>query len=488
MSFIVSIPLLHRKTPTRLMAASLVASLVACSSTPSGQADKRDLPLPTQWNQAPQASARLPDATWWQQFESPQLSRLVQAALAESPDLRVAIERVKQAQAQLGVSRVAQLPSANLSGSTASRQTDGGNGMSRVTSESTNASLAISYEIDLWGRVAAGVAGSQASLQASEFDVETARLTLVANVANSYFQSLALAARLETAKRNLEVAERVLKVVLAKNRYGVATSLDVTRQQTTVLTQQTALVPLQAQWQQQLGALAVLLGRTPQAFALEPDTLAAIAAPQVAAGLPSDLLWRRPDLARTDADMRGAQANVAAAKAALLPSFSLSGSGGLGTATLLSLSNPSSTLGLTASLAYSLFDGGRQQAAVSIAESQRRVIIENGRKAVLTALKEVEDALGNAHRFEQEERAQQDIVRVSRLSLKSAELRYREGVDDLLTVLDTQRTLFQAEDQLLQAKLSRLTAAVDLYKALGGGWQSSAAPRQTLSQATDTRP
>lgn len=465
---------------------ALALGLSACgTATRTSTITRPDVAWPDQFShRAPAAQlSRGLDAAWWQGFGSAQLSQLVQEALAGSPDLRVAAERVRQAQAQLGNAQAARLPSANLGGSTSSRRADGGNNQPANASESTSASLSISYEVDLWGKVAASIDGAQAAFQGSQFDAEAARLSLIANLANTYFQVLSLSARLETAQHNLDIAERVLKVVQARNRNGVATGLDLVRQQTTVLTQRTALVPLETQLQQQRAALAVLLGRVPQGFALTEEKLAALSVPRVSPGLPSDLLWRRPDLARTEADLRGAQANIVVAKAALLPSFSLSGSGGLGTAALLSLANPSSSLGWTASLAYSLFDGGRQQAGVTVAESQRRVVLESSRKTILTALKEVEDALGNTTRYQREERAQQELVQQSRLALKTAELRYREGVDDLLTVLDTQRTLFQAEDQLLQVKLSRLTATVDLYKALGGDWQSPSAPTAAPSSS-----
>jgi outer membrane protein TolC len=190
----------------------------------------------------------------------------------------------------------------------------------------------------------------------------------------------------------------------------------------------------------------------------------------VAPGLPAELLVRRPDLASAEAQLAAADADVAAARAALLPDIQLSGSAGLASAALLSLANPASSVALSAAVAQTLFDGGRLRGRVETARSQRIQLVESYRQAIHAALKEVEDGLGNAERNRQQEASQLLIREEARRSLRLAELRYREGVDDLLTVLDAQRTLFQAEDQLAQLRLSRLTGALDLYKALGGGW------------------
>ncbi|MBA4742339.1 MAG: TolC family protein, partial [Azoarcus sp.] len=186
---------------------------------------------------------------------------------------------------------------------------------------------------------------------------------------------------------------------------------------------------------------------------------------------PSELLTRRPDIAAAEARLAAADADVAAARAALLPSVQLTGSGGLASAALLSLADPTRSVSLAAGLAQTLFDGGRLRAQVGLARSRQRELVETYRQAVLTSLKEVEDALGNAERAREQEAVQREIRDEAERTLRLSELRYREGADELTTVLDAQRTLFQAEDQLAQQRLARLGAAVDLYKALGGGWQ-----------------
>jgi multidrug efflux system outer membrane protein len=289
-------------------------------------------------------------------------------------------------------------------------------------------------------------------------------------VANAYFQVLTLRVRLAIAQENLAIAERVFKVVQARYDNGAASALDLSRQRTTVLSQRASIEPLQVQERQTLSALALLLGRAPQGFNVQGMALNALVVPAVGAGLPSDLLLRRPDLASAEAQLRAADADVAAARAALLPSIQLSGSTGLASTALLSLANPAFSVGFTASIAQTLFDGGRLRNQVLLSESQRRVLVESYRQAIHVALKEVEDSLASIARDRNQTLAQQAIRDEAQRSLRLAELRYREGVDDLLTTLDAQRTLFSAQDSLAQQQLARLTSVVDLYKALGGGW------------------
>lgn len=429
-------------------------------------------PLPAAWAEAAPGPVDAPIApAWWRGFGSTQLEALVDEALAGSSDLRIAAQRVRQADIALQLAGVSQLPGVGASvGSSASRS-EGGDGLRK----STSAALSVSYEVDLWGRLAAGVQGAEASLAASRYDLETARITLAASVATTYFQLLATRERVEIARQNLATAERVLRIVEARVRFGVATPLDVAQQTTTVLQQRTALLPLEVQVRQTASALALLLGRVPQGFdAGLGESLVQLSPPVVSAGLPSALLARRPDLAAAEAQLAAADANVAAARAALLPSISLSAGGGVSSAALLSLAGGTGSVSLGLSLAQSLFDNGRQRLQVALSRSQREAMVEGYAQSVRAALKEVDDALGNAERTLRQERTQQQVVAQAQRTLALSELRYREGADTLLTVLDAQRTLFSAQDALSQLRLSRLTSAVDLYRVLGGGWQRPA--------------
>jgi multidrug efflux system outer membrane protein len=441
---------------------------------------------PAAWNEAAaQASAPL-SAEWWSSFGSDELQALVAAALAGSPDLAIAMERVKQAEAQVRVAGASLFPTLNLGAGSSRRVTDSEGAGSRKSDASTVV-FSASYELDLWGRNAAGVRAADASFRATAFDRDAARLTLIAGVATSYFEVLSLRGRLAIARENLAIAERVQSVVATRARNGAASQLDVERQQATVLAQRAALLPLEQQEKQTLAALAVLIGRVPEGFVVKGASLADLAIPAVNPGLPAELLVRRPDLAAAEAQVASANGSVAAARAALLPSIELTGSAGLSSAALLTvLSGPTSAISLALSLLQPIFDGGRLRGQVAISESRERELVEGYRKAILTAFADVEQALVAVSRSAQREALQAQVQESARNALRLAEIRYREGADDLLTVLEAQRTLFQAQDQLAAIRLDRLAGTVGLYKALGGGWtvDSTAVARQ--SGATET--
>ncbi len=419
---------------------------------------------------APAPEAEEITALWWLNFNSAELNELIAEAERKNIDLRVAAESVIQAEQALRSAGASLFPSLNLGGSSGATKRDDGN--TNRTSKSTNLSLSAGYEIDLWGRIAATVDSAEASLAATRFDYDAARLSITASVATTYFNALALRERLEIARSNLDIAEQIMRIVEARYQNGAASALDVSRQRTTLLGLRTAIPPLEAQERQTRTALAILLGRAPQGFTLQTETLDLLNIPTVSAGLPSTLLTRRPDLASSEARLAAATANIHAARAALFPSIQLSASGGIASAALLSFSDPTKTIGLTASLAQVIFDGGRLRSQVRIAESRQRELLENYRKAVFTSLKEVEDALTNLARYAAQETLQHETLAEASRSLRLAELRYREGADELTTVLDAQRTLFSAKDSIAQMRFSRLSSAVELYKALGGGWRN----------------
>lgn len=426
--------------------------------------------LPQSWDgAAPGADVAQLRADWWKSFGSPELERLIGEAQAGNADMRIAMERMRQADIALQLGGVSRLPTVRgTAGSTMSRtDTPTAQGEMRRTS---SAGLSVSYEVDLWGRVAAGVRAGEASFKASQQDWEAARLTLLHGVANSYFLWLNVGERMRIARDNLVISERVLAIVEARQRNGVATALEVSQQRTTVLSQRTALIPLELQQRQAASALALLLGKIPQGYAPRASEFSQLKVPELLPGLPTALLARRPDLAAAEAQLAAADANVAAARAALFPTLSLSGSLGLSSATLLDLADPTRSFSLGVSLAQAIFDGGQQRLQIRSSQSQRVVLIENYGKAIRTALKEVDDAMGTVDRSQRQETMQREVVAQARRSLQLAELRYRAGSGDLLSVLDAQRTLFSALDTLATQSLARLSAALDMYKALGGDW------------------
>jgi NodT family efflux transporter outer membrane factor (OMF) lipoprotein len=442
--------------------------------------------MPSAWTEQGPADSIALTRDWWRGFGSTELAGLIDDALRASPDMAIAAERVIQAEAQARIAGASLFPALSFGASTGRRETrpEGG---SWSGENSSSAAFSASYEIDLWGGNAAGKRSAESSLLATRYDQETVRLTLVAGVANGYFQLLSLRGRLGVARENLQIAERVLKVVDARARNGAASALDLARQRSAVLGLRASMPALELQERQTLYALAILAGRQPEGFDAAGPAVIALAVPRVAPGLPSDLLLRRPDLASAEAQLASANANVAAARAALLPGISLSGSAGLASNVLVNfLHSPTATLALGASLLQPIFEGGRLRGQIDAAESRERELVEGYRRTILAALADVEGALASVGRTADQETLQAQVVEQSRNALRLAEIRYREGADDLLTLLDAQRTLFQAEDQLAQVRLSRLQASVGLFKALGGGWsldaelQSKTAPKGRL--------
>jgi multidrug efflux system outer membrane protein len=471
---------------TRAPALALLVALLlqACASTdpqadPTGARARAQAELPAGWR-ADQAAAEAPEieSGWWAAFQSPALEQLIAEAQGGSAELRIAYERVRQAELALRQSGASRWPSVNANAGTSSNRSSG-SGQASTTRESTNAGLSVSYEVDLWGRVADSVRAGQANLRASQHDWRAARLSLLAGVAGQYFQWLSLGERVALAEANVARTERLLAIVESRLRNGVATPLEVSQQRSTLLSQRVSLLALQQQRRQSAAALALLLGRQPIGFAPEAHLsvgrdpaadFAALQVPALAPGLPASLLTRRPDLAAAEAQLAAADANVDAARAALLPTVSLSGSAGLTSAGLFTLADPTRSVSLGLALAQSIFDGGRQRAQVRLSESQRVVLIENYGQSIRIALKEVGDALDQARYSQQQEDLQRELVAQAQASLRLAELRYREGSGDLMSLLDAQRSLFSAQDGLSVQRLARLQAVLDLYKALGGDW------------------
>ena len=409
------------------------------------------------------------DANWWHAFQSPALNEMMQLADQQSVDVLISAERVRQAELQMNIANATLFPSLNASASSGERRTKA-SGASATTSGSTSASLNVSYEVDLWGGVAAGRKSAQAGYDATRFDQDAALLSIKAAIASGWFQWLALQERIATTRKNIEIAERVQKVVDARYRNGAATAAEVAQQKTNLLTQQASLLPLELQARQTRTALAILLGKTPQEFELAEAKLLDVAVPEIAPGTPADLVTRRPDLAANEASLIAANADIVQARAALLPGISLGANIGESASELFSLNPATQTAGWSLSLAQTVFNGGRVLNQKRLSESRREEMLLQYHKAILVALQEVDTAIATTDTSRKQELNLQEILTQAELSMRLTEARYRAGSDDLLELLVVQRSLFQAQDSLVQQRQARLEAAVDLYKALGGGW------------------
>lgn len=459
----------------RLAAALAVALLAGCAAGPEDQ--KPALDIPGGWKAEGPAGTSWPDTTWWRAFGSPQLDRLIRTAQQNNQDIGAAVARVLQADAQARIAGAPLLPSIGATGdashSVSPERSSSFGGSSRTVTDQLSAGLSASYEIDLWGRNRAVLQSAQASALASRYDRDTVALTVTSSTATTYIQVLEFQDRLAIARDNLANAQQVLDVVLAQERAGAASALDVAQQRTVVAQQKASIPPLEQQRQQSETALALLLGEPPQRLSLERQSLDELDIPAVAPGLPSTLLDRRPDIQNADAQLAAARFNVKEAKAQLFPSIQLTGQGGFQSAALGTLFNSASTLySLAASLTQPIFEGGALRGEIELSQAQYQELAQTYVKTVLTAFGDVENALIATRQSELAYRAQQEVVAQAREAFRLSDAQYRAGAVDLLTVLNAQQSYFLARDQLVQAKSERLQAAVALYRALGGGWSA----------------
>jgi len=435
---------------------------------------------PSQWQySAPQAEAKWPGAQWYRDFGSDELDALIDAASTANQDLAAAETRVRQADARSRAAGASLLPTVTAIANFASVA-----GRSQGASWHENdygAVLSASYEANFWGGGRAARSAALDAAAASRADQATLALTVAAAVADQYFQVLALRERLAAARSTLEAEHRMLGAVQARYEAGAATAVELDLQQAAVAHQQLLIPELVEREIEHRAALAVLIGRLPEDFRVTGLPLAALHEPQFAPGLPAQLLTRRPDLMSAEAMLQAAHANVAVARAAMLPSLSLAATGGMQNpgfqAVYLTVPGTGLSIAPAASLVQTIFDGGRLKAVHAEAEAHEEELLAGYRAAILNAYADVETALAAIQNQDLQQQAQSDNVEHSEQALAAALLRYREGAGEFLSVLEAQRTLNSARDQYTQYQLARLQARIGLCKALGGGWQNLASDK-----------
>jgi outer membrane protein, multidrug efflux system len=452
-------------------AGSLAAWLAGCSV--GGAYHRPDIAPPTQWRETAGSGASAnvwPAADWWHGFGSAKLDELISEAERNNDDLAGAIARVQEADAQARIAGAALLPSLDL-GATATRARAQVTGLGPRVSNTFNPELSASYELDFWGKNRAVRDAARAAAAASRYDQQTVALTVVSSVATAYFQALELRDRIQVAQQNLENGEKILKGFRLEQTAGTATGLDVAQQETTVALLNAALPPLLEQFRQTVYALAVLIGRTPESLDVDVGTLADLSIPAVAAGMPSQLLSRRPDVAEAEQQLIAANADIIAARAALFPSIQLTAGGGYESSALTSLiSPPNRVYAIGAGLTQPIFHGGALRGQVAYSKARYTELLTTYHKTVLTAFSNVEGALVAAQQTAEQQRRQQDAVATARRAFEYSQTQMSAGIVNILTVLNTENALFSAQDELVQVNYLRVQALVDLFTALGGGW------------------
>lgn len=428
----------------------------------------------------PQQSASLADLKWWEVFQDEKLQELVRTALAQNYDLRDAVARVEAARANLGITRSNQFPNVDASGAiNFTRLSRNGSlplSESFVPSQNRNwgeASLnLLSFEFDIWGRLRRATEAARASLLNAEENRKAVITTLVSDVASAYFHLRELDYELEISRRTLETRQESLRLTQSKQTGGVATLLDLRQAEQLVYTASETIPAIQQEIEQTENQITLLLGKNPGEVIRGLDLTAQRMPPDVPTGLPSTLLERRPDILAAEDNLKAANAEIGVAKAAYFPQLSLTGLLGGQSSQLSSLfSGPSSVYNFVPQVTQPIFTAGRLKSNVRLNEAQRDSALAQYEKSIQTAFTEVSNALIARQRVRESRIEQEALVTALTDRTRLAYLRYRGGVDTQLNALDSDRDLFTAQLSLSQIRLNELLSVVQLYKALGGGWQ-----------------
>lgn len=459
--------------PTALATLASALLLQACGTLESSPS-QTTLTMPAQWTAAASATPSPPTihSSWWSELNDPVLNSLVEQVLASNLDLQVAAARVKEARAMAHVQEAAQLPNLDFSmGGQRSRSISAALGQP-VVGQSTQPQLLASYEVDVWGRIANQRAAANAQWLASAAAQDSAKLSMVATTVASYLELRGLDAQLSLAERTLGVREQALKLARSREQAGYSSALDTQQSEAEYYATAQAIPQIQQAIVRHEHALNLLAGQAPRPVARGKD-LAELQLPRIPeVGVPSQLLQRRPDLAAAQEQLIASDASLAVAKARLLPSVQLSASLG-GISSSLLHGDPFTLWSLGGSILAPLFDGNRLQSMVTAADAQREQALASYQKAVLTAFAEVEDQLSAITRLDQQLQQAQAQQGALEKAVRLANNRYREGYVSYLDALDAQRNLFSVQQSVLQLQTDRLIAATNLYRALGGGWDSA---------------
>jgi len=471
-----------------MMRKSLIAPIIAaalltgCTVGPNYQ--RPAIPVPATFRSPVGTPTTDPmslgDLKWFDVFKDQRLQELERTALAQNYDLRDAAARVEAASAQLGVTRSNQYPNvgagADISTVRLSRNGQTPLPVSFVPSQNRTFGGAtlnlLSFEVDIWGRLRRATEAARANLLSAEENRKAVMITLVSEVASDYFSLRELDYQLEISQRTLATRKDSLGLIQNRQAGGVATLLDLRQGEQLVYTASETIPALQQQIEQTENQISLLLGKNPGEVLRGRSLTEQEMPPEVPAGLPSDLLERRPDIRAAEQNLIAANAEIGVAKTAYFPQISLSGFlGGQGTQLASLFAGPSAIWNFTPQVTQPIFTARRLKSEVKLSQAVRDSALIQYEKAIQTAFTEVSNAL-IAHQRVRESRVQQELLVAALQDRKNlAYIRYRGGVDTLLNALDSDRDLFQAELTLSQIRLNELDSVVELYKALGGGWQ-----------------
>jgi outer membrane protein, multidrug efflux system len=442
------------------MGLTLVQLLSGCIFTSTRPELAPD--IPPKYGAGQEQSAP-PSLDWWRSFRSRELTNLIEEAQIANLDIAAAIGRILQADAQAKLVSAPLLPEVDFVGFA---ERSGPPERNRF-----HAALTASYEIDFWGKNRANSRAAEESAVASRFNKEIVVLSTIVSVGNAYFQVLSSQDRLRIARDNFNIANRILTLIKQRFDAGTASQLDIAQQESLVA-QVRANIPIFDQTlRQNIAILAVLIGKPPVEVVIKGGNIYQLAIPRVTPGLPSELLFQRPDIRAAEANLASADASVESARAAFFPRISLTGQGGYESNVLKLLFTPQSAFyNIALNITQPLLDGFRLEGQLELTQGKQFELLKVYCQTILAGFGDVEIALIAVADTLERERLQQLVVKSSREAVQLSETRLREGTIDLVTVLQAQQTLFTAEDNYSLARLARLQAVLSLFQALGGGW------------------
>jgi outer membrane protein, multidrug efflux system len=431
-------------------------------------------------------NAAPPPIDWWQTFHSAELTDLMQQGQSANFSIAVAVAQIIEADAQARIAGAALLPTLNATADVTKSQIStavSGNSASAVRRPITttySTALNGSYTADFWGHFQALVRAADYTAVGMRFAREFVTLTQLATIANTYFTILEAQDRLEIARNNVAITENTLKLIQDRFTQGTAAALDVAQQASLVAIQRATIPPLVETVQQNIAALALLVGRAPAGLTIKGGSMYRLALPRVTPGLPSQLLERRPDIREAEANLASADANVDAARTAFFPTISLTGQAGFESAVLSTLFGPGAAMyTLAASVTQPIFEGGTLLGQLDLQKGTREQLLQTYRMTVISAFTNVEQALVAVKQTSLQEQLQRASVAESRRAYDLSLDKLQQGTIDMTTLLTVEETLFTQEDLLAQVRFARLEALVSLFQALGGGWLEEAKHKST---------
>lgn len=442
------------------------ALLAACSLTPDFHLP--GVKTPEKWQQTENAKAATDLMQWRKSFGNAELAALQDKAVTQNLDMAAARARVLQARGLVTTARSGLFPSLDAGGSIGATHNDASNAGTRNYT-SAEAGLSVSYDADIFGGNSASVTAAKARLEGSVFAQEAVRLAVESDISSAYAAALTAQERIYVARSHLNNAENTLKVLQSTYEAGLSTALEPEQQKTAIASDRAALAALERTRAISISALAVLMGEPAPGFNIYADGLKGFNVPDISPDAPATLITRRPDIRAAEADLIAANADIGAARAAFLPALTLSGAASLAASPIY---DPVSILASAlASATAPIFDGGARKGALSVAKGREKELAATYQKTVLTAFKEVQDALAGVKSAKLRQEAFAAAAASAAKAYNISEGRFKAGAIDYITVLDAERSLLFARENLELAKLERIDAAIDLYRALGGGWE-----------------